>query len=102
MSDEILLQNLLGDVCQTLSRAGFDIASASAEEGAGLRVRQEPDAVVVGWVPADQLDPAGRMDAEYEGIRTALRQALLEILTQAGFSAQADRSSGEVRVNQPD
>jgi hypothetical protein len=98
VSDEVILQKLFDDVCQTLSRAGFDIASVNAEEDAGLRVRQEPDAVVVGWVPADQLDPAGRMDAEYEGIRTALRQALLEILTQAGFSVQADRSNGEVRV----
>ncbi|AIS02213.1 hypothetical protein [Streptomyces glaucescens] len=98
MSDEVFLQTLFDDVCQTLSRAGFDIASASAEEGAGLRVRKESGAVIVGWVPADQLDPAGRMDAEYEGIRTALRQALLEILTQAGFAVQADRSSGEVRV----
>ncbi|MFD5714100.1 hypothetical protein ACFWHW_27635 [Streptomyces pharetrae] len=80
-----------------LTRSVVVLAYPSAK-GAGLRVRQEPDAVVVGWVPADQLDPAGRMDAEYEGIRTALRQALLEILTQAGFSVQADRSSGEVRV----
>jgi hypothetical protein len=79
-------------------RTGFDIASASAEEGAGLRVRQEPDAVVVGWVPADQLEPAGRRDAAYEGIRAALRQALLDILTQAGFFVLADRSIGEMRV----
>ncbi|MGA5900253.1 hypothetical protein [Streptomyces venetus] len=97
MADEAALQGLFDDVCQTLAHAGFDIASASAGDQTGLRVRREPDAVAVGWVPTGELDPAGR-DAEYEGIPTALRQALLEILTQAGYVVQADRSNGEVRV----
>ncbi|MGW2639017.1 hypothetical protein [Streptomyces sp. NPDC001348] len=100
MSDEALLRALFSDVCRTLARAGFDIASASATEGTGLRVRRELDAVIVGWAPADELDPAGRADTEYEGMRAALRHALLETLTRAGFAVQADRSSGEVRVRQ--
>ncbi|MEW2400007.1 hypothetical protein [Streptomyces sp. NPDC046862] len=98
MADETALQNLFEDVCQTLAHAGFDIASTNADDRTGLRVHREPDAVSVGWVPTGELDPAGRRDADYEGIRTALRQALLEILTQAGYAVQADRSNGEVRV----
>ncbi|MGW2492422.1 hypothetical protein ACWCV9_35165 [Streptomyces sp. NPDC001606] len=89
---------LFAEVCGTLARAGFDVASVSAQDGTGLRVRQEADAVTVRWVPAAQLDPVGRPDAEFEGIRAVLRQALLEILTQAGYVAQADPSRGEVRV----
>ncbi|MEU2559863.1 hypothetical protein ABZ626_11090 [Streptomyces longispororuber] len=57
--------------------------------------------MTVSWVAAQELDPAGRADAEFGGIRAALRQALLEILTQAGFQAQADPSKGEVRVRPP-
>ncbi|GAA3917253.1 hypothetical protein GCM10023084_80290 [Streptomyces lacrimifluminis] len=52
----------------------------------------------MGWVPGIELDPAGRDDAEFEGIRAALRSALLAILTQAGHAVQVDRESGEVRV----
>jgi hypothetical protein len=51
-----------------------------------------------GWVPGSELDPAGREDAEHEGIRAAPRSVLLAILTQAGHAAQVDRESGEVRV----
>ncbi|MEU8030796.1 hypothetical protein AB0C13_19460 [Streptomyces sp. NPDC049099] len=98
MADGVALQELFTDVCSTLARAGFDVASASAAEGTGLKVRQEQDAVVVGWLPSPELDPVGRQVAEYEGIRAALRQALLEILTQAGYAVQADRHSGEVRI----
>lgn len=89
---------LFDDVCRTLARVGFDIASVNADEGTGLRVRREPGAVIVGWMPGQELDPAGRRDAEYEGIRGALRKALWEILTQAGYTVQIDRPSGEVRV----
>ncbi|WP_189152274.1 hypothetical protein [Streptomyces lacrimifluminis] len=49
-------------------------------------------------MPGIELDPAGRDDAEFEGIRAALRSALLAILTQAGHAVQVDRESGEVRV----
>ncbi|GHE57960.1 hypothetical protein GCM10018785_28910 [Streptomyces longispororuber] len=98
MSDGVALQTLFADVCRTLAGAGFDVTSARAEEGVGLRVRQESDAVTVSWVPAQELDPARRVDAEYAGIRAALRQALLETLTQAGFQVKADPSKGEVRV----
>lgn len=48
-----------------------------------------------------ELDPAGREDAEFEGIRAALRSALLAILTQAGHAVHVDRESGEVRVRLP-
>ncbi|MET8578900.1 hypothetical protein [Streptomyces sp. NPDC005012] len=92
------LEGLFAEVCRTLASAGFDVASVSAEERAGLRVREERGAVVVGWVPAAELDPAGRPDAEYEGIRAALRQALLEILVGAGHNVEVDLVHGEVRV----
>ncbi|MGI5485159.1 hypothetical protein [Streptomyces lavendofoliae] len=83
----------------TLARAGFSITSVLTEgEGTGLRVRQATDAVVVTWVAGSVLDPAGRQDADYEGIRAALRHALVEILTQAGHAVQVDRATGEVRV----
>ncbi|GHB33809.1 hypothetical protein [Streptomyces chryseus] len=91
-------QKLLADVCATLARAGFDVASAGEDGSCGLRVRRETDSVMVGWVPASELDPSGREDAEFEGIRAALRSALLAILTQAGHGVQVDRASGEVRV----
>ncbi|QYX75698.1 hypothetical protein [Streptomyces akebiae] len=91
MTDETLFT----DVCQTLARAGFDIASAQSGEGTGLRIRQEGDFVVVSWVPSSELDPVNRQDAEYEGIRAALRQALTEILTQAGYVAQPNEDSTE-------
>jgi hypothetical protein len=94
-------ENLFAQVCRSLARAGFDIATADAEEGTGLRVRQEQEAVVVGWVPAAELDPAGRADAEYEGIRAALRQALMETLTRAGHAVETDASRGEIRVSLP-
>lgn len=71
---------LLADVCRTLARAGFDVAAAGDDDSPGLRVRQETDSVRVAWVPGSDLDPAGRQDAEYEGIRAALRHALLAIL----------------------
>ncbi|WP_180219676.1 hypothetical protein [Streptomyces sp. UH6] len=86
-------------MCQTLTRAGFDIASASTGQATGLRVGREQDVVIVSWVPADELDPAGRTDASYEGIRTALRRALQEILTQAGYAVEVDRTGGHVRVS---
>lgn len=92
------VEELLAQVCRTLARAGFDVASAGGESGTGLRVRRTADAVMVGWVPDSELDPAGREDAEYEGIRAALRSALLAILTQAGHAVQVNRDSGEVRV----
>jgi hypothetical protein len=98
MITEDAVELLFVDVCRTLARAGFDIASVNAGEGTGLRVHREPDAVIVRWVPGQELDPAGRQDAEYEGIRGALRQALWEILTQAGYAVRADHPSGEVRV----
>jgi hypothetical protein len=59
------------------------------------------DSVMVGWVPGSELDPAGRENADFEGIRAALRSALLAILTQAGHAVQVDRRSGEVRVSRP-
>lgn len=89
-------------MCSTLSRAGFDVALVSAEDGPGLRVRQEPGAVVVGWVPASELDPAGRSDAEYEGIRAALCHALRETLAAAGHTVETDLVCGEVRVRPSD
>ncbi len=92
------MQDLLADVCRTLTRAGFDIASARSGQATGLRVGQEHGTVTVSWIPADELDPAGRVDAEYEGIRTALRRALQEILTQAGYAVVVDRTRGHVRV----
>ncbi|WP_073906915.1 hypothetical protein [Streptomyces sp. CB00455] len=91
-------EKLLADVCGTLARAGFDVASASEEGSPGLRVRRDADSVMVGWVPGSELDPAGRHDADFEGICAALRSALLAILTQAGHAVQVDRDSGEVRV----
>ncbi|NYV73317.1 hypothetical protein [Streptomyces sp. UH6] len=99
MTDDGVPQTLFADVCQTLARAGFDIASASAGQATGLRVGREQDAVIVSWVPADELDPAGRTDASYEGIRSALQRALQEILTQAGYGVEADRTAGYVRVS---
>ena len=93
-----VVEKLLAAVCETLVCAGFDVASAGDEGSPGLRVRRETDSVMVGWVPGSELDPAGREDAEYEGIRAALRSALLAILTQAGHAVQVDRDSGEVRV----
>jgi hypothetical protein len=92
------VEKLLADVCGTLTRAGFDVASAGDEGSPGLRVRRETDSVLVGWVPGSELDPAGREDAEFEGIRAALRSALLAILTQAGHAVQVDRASDEVRI----
>jgi hypothetical protein len=95
------VEKLLADVCGTLARAGFDIASAGEEGSPGLRVRPAEGSVMVGWVPSSELDPAGRKDAEFEGIRAALQSALLAILTQAGHAVQVDRESGEVRVGLP-
>ncbi|MEU0205985.1 hypothetical protein [Streptomyces canus] len=92
------VEKLLAEVCATLARAGFDVASASDGGSSGLRVRRETDSVMVGWVAGRELDPAGREDAEFEGIRAALRSALLAILPQAGHAVQLDRESGEVRV----
>jgi hypothetical protein len=83
---------------RTLARAGFDVASAGDEGSPGLRVRRDTDSVLVGWVPGSELDPAGREDAEFEGIRAVLWSALLAILTQAGHAVQVDRASGEVRI----
>jgi hypothetical protein len=92
------LEKLLADVCGELARAGFDVASADDEGSPGLRVRRETDSVLVGWAPGRELDPAGREYAEFEGIRAALRSALLAILMQAGRAVQVDRETGEVRV----
>ncbi|MEV6398465.1 hypothetical protein AB0M39_27425 [Streptomyces sp. NPDC051907] len=100
MTDEVPPEMLFASVCRTLEHAGFDVRSATSVDGTGLWVRQEACAVVVGWIPA-QLDPAGRLNAEYHGIRSALRQALLAILTQAGFEARAKSESGEVWVRSP-
>ncbi len=92
------VEKLLADVRGTLARAGFEVASARDEGSPGLRVRRETDSVMVVWVPGSELDPAGREDAEFEGIRAALRSALLAVLTQAGHAVQVDRVSGDVRV----
>ncbi|WP_328407478.1 hypothetical protein OG542_01490 [Streptomyces violaceus] len=92
------VEKLLADVCATLARAGFDVASAGVEGSPGLRVRRETDSVRVGWAAGSELDPTGRDDAEFEGMRAALRSALLAILTQAGHAVQVDRESGEVQV----
>jgi hypothetical protein len=98
VSDEANEQELFAEVCQTLARAGFDIASARTGQGTGLRVNREQDAVIVSWIPADELDPAGRADASYEGLRTALGRALQEILTQAGYAVEANRTREHMRV----
>lgn len=98
MNDEDFAQDLFADVCGTLVRAGFDIASSRNGQETGLRVSQEQDVVIVSWIPADELDPAGRVDAEYAGIRSALRRALEEILTQAGYTVAVDRARRHVRV----
>ncbi|MFF3166818.1 hypothetical protein [Streptomyces sp. NPDC003273] len=82
---------LLANVCRTLVRAGFDLAS-SGDAGNGLRVRCRADAVVAAG-PA----PAHRA-AEHEGMRMALRHALTVILTQTGHAVQVDPGSGEVQV----
>lgn len=95
------VEKLLVDVCGTLAHAGFDVASTGDEGSPGLRVRRETDSVMVGWVPGSELDPAGREDAEFDGIRAALRSALLAILAQAGHAVQVDRDSDEVRVRLP-
>ncbi|MFD3939827.1 hypothetical protein ACFWSF_33050 [Streptomyces sp. NPDC058611] len=92
------VEKLLADVCGTLARAGFDVASAGEQGSPGLRVRRGTDSVMVGWVPGSELGLRGRQDAEFEGIRAALRSALLAILTQAGHAVHVDRDSGEVRV----
>ncbi|MFE5220264.1 MULTISPECIES: hypothetical protein [unclassified Streptomyces] len=92
------LKVLFTQVCDTLARSGLDVASVGDGDGTGLRVRQEAEAVAVGWVPTAELDPVGRPDADFEGIRSALRQALLEILSQVGYVVQADPPRGEVRV----
>ncbi|GGU11717.1 hypothetical protein [Streptomyces lateritius] len=92
------VEKLLADVCGTLARAGFDVASAADEGSPGLRVRGETDSVMVGWVTGSELHPESRAGAEYEGFRAALRSALLAILTQAGYAVQMDRETGDVRV----
>ncbi|MFH9657455.1 hypothetical protein ACH4NF_03865 [Streptomyces sp. NPDC017248] len=93
------VDKLLIEVCGTLTGAGFDVASAGEEDSSGLRVRRETDSVTVGWVPDSALDPASREDAGFEGIRAALRSALLAVLAQAGHAVQVDHDSGEVRVS---
>lgn len=45
-------------------------------------MRRNVDAVVVRWEPGAALDPAGRGDNEHDGIRAALRYALLATLTR--------------------
>jgi hypothetical protein len=97
VNDEGTMDSLFADVCRTLAGAGFDIVSASTRQGTGLRVSPNHDAVTVTWLP-EALDPAGRANADYEGIRAALRRALLEVLTQAGYAVQADGAGGEVWV----
>ncbi|MEU7068117.1 hypothetical protein [Streptomyces sp. NPDC046161] len=91
-------EKLFADVCEALARAGFDVASAGKDGGVGLRVRRETDSVRVGWVPASELDPVNREDTEFEGIRAALRSALLAVLAQAGYAVLVDRESGDVKV----
>ncbi|MFF4845577.1 hypothetical protein [Streptomyces collinus] len=88
---------LLRDVCRTLERAGFDLASP--ERGSdGLRVRREADAVVVTWEPGSQLDPGHLHPSEHEGMRSALQHALTAILAQTGHAVRIDRETGEVQV----
>lgn len=87
---------LFDEVCQTLARAGFDLHPAGDGEAAGLRVCRVADAVTVGWQPG-----GGQRNAEYGAIRSALRRAVLAILTQAGHAVQVDRESGDVQVRRP-
>jgi hypothetical protein len=96
--DEAALEALFAEVCGTLSHAGFDVALVGAEKGTGLRVCRDGDAVVVSWLPAGAPHPVGQRVAEYTCARAALRQALLEILTQAGFAVQVDRGSVVVQL----
>ncbi|MFF7234581.1 hypothetical protein [Streptomyces sioyaensis] len=96
MAAEDASQVLFDEVCETLARAGFDVHPAGDGEAAGLRLRREADAVMVGWRPGGR-----RRNAEYEGIRSALRHALLAILTQAGHAVQVDGESGDVQVRRP-
>ncbi|MFJ6705629.1 MULTISPECIES: hypothetical protein [unclassified Streptomyces] len=88
---------LLRDVRRTLVRAGFDLAS-SDEDADGLRVRREADAVDVTWEPGSGFDPAGRLQAGNEGMRSALRHALTVVLVQAGHAVQVGPLTGEVQV----
>ncbi|MFI8194820.1 hypothetical protein ACIF8T_40040 [Streptomyces sp. NPDC085946] len=100
MTGEDAVGRLFAEVCGTLARAGFDVAAAGREDAPGLWVRKGNDAVGVSWAPSTE-DPLGQKAAESEGVRAALRQALLEILTQAGYTVQLDRAAGEVRVLPP-
>ncbi|MFJ6722380.1 hypothetical protein [Streptomyces sp. NPDC091259] len=98
MTDDDAVDALLADVSRTLTRAGFDLAS-SQRSAPGLRVRRKADAVVVTWDPGNELDPGGHMhDGDLEGLRSALRHALLAILTQTGHALRVDPQTGEVEV----
>ncbi|AUH39105.1 hypothetical protein [Streptomyces sp. CMB-StM0423] len=92
---------LLDEVCRLLAAAGFDVTAGGGEGAAGLHVRRDVDAVVVRWEPGAALDPAGRGHSEPDGIRAALRYALLATLTQAGHAVHVDHDSDDVHVRGP-
>ncbi|WP_407563398.1 hypothetical protein [Streptomyces sp. 184] len=92
---------LLDEVCRILTAAGFDVTTGDRISAAGLHVRHNVDAVVVRWEPGAELDPAGRGHNEHDGIRAALRYALLATLTQAGHAVHVDDDSDDVHVRRP-
>ncbi|MFJ3205952.1 hypothetical protein [Streptomyces sp. NPDC086989] len=97
MTDDAAM-SLLADVSRTLERAGFDLATGQ-RAAPGLRVLQKADAVTVTWDPGTELDPGGHMhEGDLDGMRSALRQALLAVLGQTGHAVYVDPQSGDVEV----